>query len=228
MTAPASWIEIGRPIETGMAVWEGDPPVRLRPVAAVAEDGVAVSELRMSLHAGTHLDAPRHLREDGPGPEAFRPEDLCGPAYVLDARDAAVEVPAEAIARVPPEARRVLVATRAAALWDQAGFRRDLVGLSRDAAAALAARGVALVGIDYMSIAPAHDPLPVHRILLDAPVAILEGLDLRPLAEGWHELMVLSLLVPGADAAPARALARRAGPPAPDRPGGARSWSPLA
>jgi arylformamidase len=191
-----------------MAVWEGDPPVALREVATVAEDGVAVSELRMSLHAGTHVDAPRHLRADGGGCEAFPPERFLGPAWVLDARDAADLVPASAIARVPAEARRVLVATRAAELWDARGFRSDLVGLSPAAAEAIVRRGIGLVGIDYMSIAAADDPLPVHRTLLDGSVAILEGLDLRPLAEGWHELLVLPLLVPGADAAPARALAR--------------------
>jgi arylformamidase len=194
-----------------MPVWEGDPPVELREVATVARDGVAVSELRMSLHAGTHVDAPRHLREDGAGPEALTPERLCGPAWVLDARDATALVPAEAIERVPAEARRVLIATRAAALWDAPGFRSDLVGLAPGAAAALVARGIGLVGIDYMSIAATDDPLPVHRLLLDGAVAILEGLDLRPLAEGWYELLVLPLLVPGADAAPARALARPAG-----------------
>lgn len=205
----ARWIEIGRPVAPGMAVYDGDPPVRLREVATVDEDGVAVSELSMSLHAGTHVDTRRHLAATGPGAEGLRLDDLCGAAYVLDARDAVHEVAAAALARVPPEADRVLVATRSAGLWDEAGFQRGLVGLSEGAAVAVAARGTRLVGIDYMSIAPVDDPLPVHRVLLDAGVVILEGLDLRPLREGWHEIIVAPLRIVGGDAAPARVVARR-------------------
>jgi len=202
------WIEIGRPITPGMVVYEGDPPVRLRPVATVGQDGVAVSELTMSLHAGTHIDTARHLSAAGPGAESVTLDDLCGTGFVLNARDAVDAVTAGAIARVPDDAERLLVATRSAELWDSGGFGRDLVGLSEEAARTIAARGTRLVGIDYMSIAPVDDPLPVHRVLLDAGVVILEGLDLRPLRQGWHEIIVAPLRIVGGDAAPARVVAR--------------------
>jgi arylformamidase len=67
---------------------------------------------------------------------------------------------------------------------------------------------VRLVGIDYLSVEGyGADPEghPVHRTLLDAGVAILEGIDLAGVAPGSYDLVALPILVPGADGAPARA-----------------------
>ena len=64
-----------------LAVWPGDPRFDMRPVSTVEADGVAVSEIHMSSHAGTHVDAPAHFRCDGsctvaPREAAFRLHSL--------------------------------------------------------------------------------------------------------------------------------------------------------
>jgi arylformamidase len=66
------------------------------------------------------------------------------------------------------------------------------------------ARGIRLVGLDYLSIGDQD----AHRILLGAGVLALEGLDLRAVEAGRYELLCLPLRVVGADGAPARALLR--------------------
>jgi arylformamidase len=73
----------------------------------------------------------------------------------------------------------------------------------------LIGRGVTLVGIDYLSIAPRHDPAPTHSVLLEAGTVILEGLDLRGVEPGAYDLACLPLRITGSDGAPARALLRR-------------------
>ena len=72
--------------------------------------------------------------------------------------------------------------------------------------AGVAARGMRLVGIDYLSVAPYGDPASTHTALLSAGVVILEGLDLSGVPAGRYELACLPILIPGADGAPARAL----------------------
>ncbi len=74
------------------------------------------------------------------------------------------------------------------------------------------ARGIQLVGIDYLSIAPFGDPTPTHRALLDAGVTIVEGLDLRDVEPGQHDFVCLPLVILGSDGGPARAILRRIGP----------------
>ncbi|MBE3583315.1 MAG: cyclase family protein [Limnochordaceae bacterium] len=90
-------------------------------------------------------------------------------------------------------------------------FHPDFVGLLPDAADLLVRHGVALIGIDYLSIEPYEQSIgsaPVHRRLLAAGIAIVEGIDLRQVAAGWYELIVLPLRLPGAEASPVRALLR--------------------
>ena len=44
-------------------VFPGDPTVVIEPFSNVAEHGCRTSEMRFSLHTGTHLDAPLHVLE---------------------------------------------------------------------------------------------------------------------------------------------------------------------
>ncbi len=70
----------------------------------------------------------------------------------------------------------------------------------------LIARGIVLVGIDYMSIERFNSPThAVHKALLAAGAVILEGLDLRRVVPGEYFLVCAPLPVAGADGAPARA-----------------------
>jgi arylformamidase len=78
--------------------------------------------------------------------------------------------------------------------------------LTPDGAAWLVERGVRLVGADTLSIEPATDDYPVHRVLLGAGVIIVEGLDLRAAAPGRYQLACLPLRIAGGDGAPARAV----------------------
>jgi kynurenine formamidase len=74
-----------------------------------------------------------------------------------------------------------------------------------DGARWLVERGVRLVGADTLSIEPASDDYPVHRVLLGAGVVIVEGLDLTAVTPGEYQLVCLPLRIVGGDGAPARA-----------------------
>jgi arylformamidase len=105
---------------------------------------------------------------------------------------------------------RLLLKTGNSALWSLSRFSRDYAALGLDGARYLVERGIRLVGIDYLSIeafdSPGH---PVHRLLLEAGMVILEGLDLTRVEPGVFELVCLPLPVTGIDGAPCRALLRR-------------------
>ena len=194
-----------------MHVYEGDPPVLIERVYSLEDEDLAnVSSLDFGAHTGTHIDAPVHFLEGRGGVETIPLDALIGPAVVVDARHLSEDIGARALGtlRIPVGTQRVLFKTPNSALWERPGFSDDFIGLTETAARKLAARGVRLVGIDYLSIAPRHDPAPTHRILLEAGIVILEGLDLRNVTPGDYDLVALPLLIPGSDGGPARALLR--------------------
>jgi kynurenine formamidase len=66
--------------------------------------------------------------------------------------------------------------TRNSDLLKRRDFAPDFVAFSVEAARALVARGVRLVGLDYLSVAHADTQVPVHRAFLDHGVVLLEGI----------------------------------------------------
>ena len=92
----------------------------------------------------------------------------------------------------------------------QVDFREDFISLSVQAAQICVARGVRLVGIDYLSVDKyGDDSLPVHRTLLESDILILEGIDLAAVPCGRYTLICLPLRIEGAEASPVRAVLAR-------------------
>jgi arylformamidase len=196
-------IDVTVPVTPDMPVYPGDPEVRLSAARSIAGgDGFNVSRLDFGVHTGTHVDAPRHLFDAGDGADALALDALVGPAHVADATALGGDVDLAALdaLAVPAGTERLLLHTRNSALWEREGFSAGAAVLAPDAARALVARGVRLVGIDYLSIGDAE----THRTLLDAGVVIVEGLDLRRAPAGPARLICLPLRLVGADGAPAR------------------------
>lgn len=211
----ASWIDISVPLVAGMPVFRGDPAYSIERAASIAAGGLAnISRLDMGAHTGTHVDAPAHFIDGAATSEAMPLDVGIGDAWVVDARAAAGPITAGDLAglEIPAGETRLLFRTRNSELWAADGFSDEFVGLDGSAAQALVRRGTALVGADYLSIAPFGDPAPTHRVLLGGGTWILEGLDLRLVEPGPVELLCLPLRLIGSDGAPARALVRpRAG-----------------
>lgn len=209
-------IDISRPLAPEMAVWPGSVGMRLESVARIAAGAEAnVSTLICDVHAGTHVDAPWHHLEDGATAEQLQLEALIGPARVVDT-GSALTLDGRELARsgIPERTQRVLFRTRNSEILaaDERNFREDYVALAASGAEWLVQAGVRLVGIDALSVQRYGDPARTHRILLEAGVVLLEGLDLTGVAGGEYELICLPLRLVGAEGAPARAILRRSGP----------------
>lgn len=198
-------------ISPEMPVWPGDPSVVLERIESMdAGDHVNVSRLSCSVHTGTHVDAPHHFLNDGRTVESLPLDVLCGPARVLHLDDRVDLVTAAVLeaARIPAGTLRLLLKTRNSHIWKR-GERRfieDFVAVSSDGADWLAARGVKLVGVDYLSVAPFRQSDAPHQSLLKPGIVILEGVDLSAVPAGEYELYCLPLKLSGSDGAPARAI----------------------
>ncbi|MEA2008798.1 MAG: cyclase family protein, partial [Chloroflexota bacterium] len=174
--------DISLNITPDLPTWPGDPKVQLEQISSISEGASAnVTHISMSAHTGTHVDAPDHFLGNGKGVDQISLDLLIGPATV-------VHIPGkEAItadmlreAEIPAHAKRLLFKTSNSAYWakGETEFQRDFVALSADAAEYLVRRGVEVVGVDYLSVAPFKAPIPTHKTLLQAEVLIIEGLDL--------------------------------------------------
>lgn len=202
--------DISLTITPALPVWSGDPPVRLsQPSHLERGDICTITRLDISAHTGTHLDAPAHFIRGGSTVETLDLDTLIGPALVVDARGHG-HLTAEAFdaLAIPAGVRRLLLRTDNSLHWQrgETTFAEDFIAIDPSGAAWLVARGVRLVGIDYLSVGSFDNGVPTHEILLGAGVIAVEGLDLSAIEPGEYQLICLPIKLGGADGAPCRAV----------------------
>jgi arylformamidase len=196
-------------LSPGLPVFPGNPPFALEAVKQIARGGSSnVSAIRMGSHSGTHVDAPRHFLDGGPGVDELPLDVLMGSARVIGITGRTIDADELRAAEAGSE-KRLLIKTSNSRLWDAEAFSPEYVFLTEAGADYLAAAGVRLVGVDYLSIEEYKKPgAPAHRRLLGEGVVIVEGLDLRAVDPGRYDLLCLPLPIAGADGAPARVVLR--------------------
>lgn len=197
-----------------LATWPGDPSIEIQAALDMQKgDFVNVSRLVMGVHTGTHMDAPHHFIDEMGGVDGFDLQALVGTALVvelnIDHHIGATDLEA---ANLPQGVQRILFKTPNSAFWrDPATFHTNFIAVAEDGARWLVEHGVKLVGIDYLSIErfDAPEEHPVHKILLGANVAVIEGLNLSNIEPGEYTVMALPVKIKNGDGAPTRVLLAR-------------------
>lgn len=203
------------PVSNELPTWPSDPAVEITDFRSLAAGDVAnVSNLNFGAHTGTHVDAPAHFIEGAAKVESLSLDALIGEAHVIEVPEDVIAID-EAFVRehCAQGTERVIFKTRNSAFWSEAEpqFHTDFTYLDLPAAEWLAAQGIKLVGIDYLSIEKyASEKHETHLALLSRNVVILEGLNLTGIAAGVYELICLPLRLRSnkGDGAPARAVLR--------------------
>ena len=204
-------IDVSVPLDARLPTYPHNTPFSLEPIKRIARgDSSNVSTLHMSAHTGTHVDAPRHFFDEGPGTESLPLELLIGRARVIEVTSRAGVAAKDLDATDFSDDIRVLIKTLNSRLWGAPEFHEDYVGVLESGAKHLVEQGIKVVGVDYLSVEKFHNPgAPAHHILLGAGTIVIEGLDLRGVEPGVYEMFCLPLRVVGSDGAPARVVLRR-------------------
>ena len=182
----------------GCRVYPGDPAPQKRVLSSIeAGDLYNLTSFSMCAHNGTHIDAPSHFLGDGKSVDAMSLDHFVGSAFVAEHCGV---LTAEDAARI----------IKLAAEGDTAAARRILIKgdaeVSLEAAEVLADAKILLLGVESQSVGPENAPMAVHKMLLSAEVALLEGIRLADVAEGVYFLSAAPLNLSGADGSPCRAI----------------------
>lgn len=201
-------LDISPPLSHRLGVWPGDVPFSLeRSLSHEAGDGMRLSSLRTTLHAGAHADAPSHVEREGLSMHEVGLEPYVGACEVVEVRLPAGACILPEHLPGPLRAPRVLFKTGS----DPASFTEDFVALSPELVRCLKAQDCVLAGIDTLSVDPfSSETLEAHHALFEAGMRILEGLDLRAVEPGLYTLIALPLRIEDGDGSPVRAVLLKA------------------
>jgi arylformamidase len=205
--------DISRPLTNDLAPWPGDTPFRYELKWSLSETcSVNVGAMIMSVHNGTHADAPFHFTGKGGTIDNFPLENYIGPVVVIDlAKKFSRTQPLVGIADLEhahsqiAETCRVLLKTNC--FPDSKRFPDWIPVLKAEAIGWLRELRVVLLGVDLPSVDPIEAKvLANHHALADGNISIVESLDLSAVEAGVYQFVALPLKIVGGDAAPVRAL----------------------
>ncbi|NGQ96177.1 arylformamidase [Brevibacillus sp. SYP-B805] len=201
-------IDISRRLETGVPTWPGDTPFSYEVSWTKEQSGsVNVGRLTMSIHTGTHIDAPFHFDNDGRKAIELDLQRYVGRARLIDLSGKA-SIGASDVAGFDLDGvERLLLRTGS---WvDPERFPDAITYLRADLAPYLAGKGIRLIGVDVPSVDPLDSKeLAAHHSLHRHDIHILEGLLLDHVEPGDYELIALPLPLAEADGSPVRAVLR--------------------
>jgi arylformamidase len=204
-------MDISLAMDQQLLTWPSDPVYRLHKFASF-ESGKPcdASEVSMSVHTGTHIDAPAHFIQGGATMMAWKPEITCGPCRIVEIEHSTAITADELIPLNIKQGERVLFRTKNSdKIWWQQAFDESFIHIAPDAAALLAALKPACVGIDYLSVGSPTTGVETHQLLLGANIWLLESLNLTQVIPGTYELLFLPIHLSEAEAAPGRALIKK-------------------
>jgi arylformamidase len=193
-------IDITRPLSENIITYPGDIP----PVFRKEDRGhYLITNLHLSTHTGTHIDAPVHYLKTGDTIDTIPFSHVMGTCRVLDVTHAGTSITPNHLKGRLDDVDRLLLKT---SFSNTGRLEESYPSLTADAACLITFCNMKCVGIDSPSIESYEGDGTVHRQLLSHRCIIIELLDLSHVEEGDYTLVALPLRLTGLDGSPARVI----------------------
>jgi arylformamidase len=189
-----------------------DPKTAIIPHLKIENLGYNITQLVMSTHLGTHLDAPFHFFEDGKTVDQIELSKGFGPAWILDftnkgAKEEITRKELEKYGDKITKGSRIIIHTGWYKVFPENRYFSEPPGIHVDACKYLSEKKIACLAMDMPTVHP-ENYIDVHHILLKAEILIVEGLNnLGQLKESHIFFVALPLRIKGRDGSPCRAIA---------------------
>lgn len=202
-----TFIDLTHNIAHALPVYPGDEETKLYQVKNIKEHEFNNHRLEVSMHAGTHIDGPMHLKPSKKFISQISLDTFIGNGCLLDVRGKQIIKPKEEYEERIKENSIVLLFTG----WDRRFGTSEYFShspvVSLEFAHFLVKKNIKMLGIDTAS--PDKYPFEVHKLLFSNNILIIENLtNLDKLLEADNfEVIALPLKIM-ADSSIARVIAR--------------------
>ncbi len=202
-------IDVSWPISRATTGYKDRAVVKFDEIKNFLRDGVRETNINLSAHTGTHIDAPSHFLRDGKTIDQIDLSRFIGRCKVLDLTDVGEQITRNCLANYEGEINEgdiVLLKTNNSTKIATDKFSPHFVYLEFTGAEYLKEKKIKAVGIDYLGMERSQSGHPTHTTLMHADIGIIEGLRLRSVKKGSYFFVCLPLYTIGIEAAPARAV----------------------
>lgn len=205
-------IDLSLTLYDNAPAFPGDPSTSITRYLKIEDVQYNVTQLVMSSHLGTHVDAPRHFLDEGVPVDQLDLTKGFGPAWVLDFSD---KNPGEWVTLDDltvhdekfTEGARIIIRFGWDKVFPEERYFTECPGLTPEACAYLAGKKIACLALDVPTVS-GEGYADAHISLLQAHALIVESLaNLDQLTGDRAFFAVLPLKIKGCDGSPCRAMA---------------------
>ena len=204
-----NYIDVTLTFESGMR------GVQFEPVKILERDGWNAKNLHLYSHAGTHMDAPVHFEVNEQTIDKIPVNRFFTTCHIIDLMgiQPKTEIKISDLGEVEKQLETgegLIFRTGWSKFVNEAKYRSELPGISKELALWCVERGVAAIGVEPPSIADINNKqllAEIHRILLGGNIIIVEGLaNLEKISHSKVQFVALPLKIKDGDGAPCRAI----------------------
>jgi len=202
-------IDISWPISKATTGYKDRSVINVDEIKNFGRDGVRETNIHLSSHSGTHIDAPSHFLKEGKTIDEIHLDRFVGDCIILDMTTCAERITRDCLMAHDDQIAAgsiVLLRTSNSDLSPTDKFNPHFVYLEASGAQYLTEKKIKAVGIDYLGIEHSQPGHPTHETLMNGDVIVIEGLRLGHVQKGNYFFVCLPLNMIGLEAAPARAI----------------------
>lgn len=185
-------IDISMEVDEDMITYPGNPSPSFNQYSSIPDDVTNETKLCTGSHTGTHVDAPKHVRNEGGTAANIDLTQCYGPCRVVDIGDDA-SVDESHVDHIEPRQGEIIIFKTKNTYEDP--FNEDYAYISRGAAQRLIEADVKAVGIDYLSVKQFNGDNDVHEDLI-TNMTVYEGLALDHVDPGTYTFAGFPLKLP--------------------------------
>ena len=202
-------IDLSHPMEHGQQTFPMDPKLSIVPHGNTTTLKYNITQIVMSSHQGTHLDAMYHFIDDGKTLDQMPLDWFYGPTHLLripkNAKDEITEDDFKSYEHLLTEGAKIIYETGWHKNFGADNFFTEFPTLTLDTSKYLASKKIRMLGMDTPT--PSYDWYEVHHVLLGEEIVIVEALANLDQAPDEFTFMGFPLNFKGRDGSPIRAVA---------------------
>ncbi|MBL4577172.1 MAG: cyclase family protein [Flavobacteriales bacterium] len=202
-------IDLSHPMEHGQQTFPMDPKLSIISHGDTTTLKYNITQIVMSSHQGTHLDAMYHFLDDGKTLDQMPLDWFYGPTHVLripkGAKEEITEDDFKPFEDLLTEGAKIIYETGWHKNFGADNFFTEFPTLTLDTSKYLASKKIRMLGMDTPT--PSYDWYEVHHVLLGEEIVIVEALANLDQAPDKFIFMGFPLNFKGRDGSPIRAVA---------------------
>ena len=203
-------IDLSHPLEHGQQTFPMDPKLSIIPHGNTTTLKYNISQISMSTHQGTHLDAMYHFIDDGKTLDQMPLDWFFGPTRLLRIpKKAKEEITVEdfmAFEEHLTEGAKIIYETGWHRNFGADNFFTEFPSMTLEASKYLASRKIRMIGMDTPT--PSYDWFEVHHVLLGVEIVVVETLTNLDKLPDSFVFMGFPMNIKGRDGSPIRAVAQ--------------------